>query len=141
MPRFTLVRAIALASAVAGACTAIHADTAVKAVGIHLGSHHFPARDFNNFNPGAYVRWSNGITAGAYYNSERRTSVYAGYTYDWGPVAVTVGAITGYKNDKEMPMVVPSIRLGVIGQTTFSLAYVPRTGRNSAHAVHLMGEF
>ena len=63
--------AIMVALALAGAA---HADT----LGFHIGSQHFPARDFNDANPGAYYIHSSGATIGTYYNSERRQSVYAG---------------------------------------------------------------
>lgn len=39
-------------------------------VGLHLVSHHFPQRDYqNNTNPGIYVRTESGLTAGIYRNT------------------------------------------------------------------------
>ena len=67
MKKFIALIALAVAS------VAAHADE-VAAYGIHIGSHHFPAYQYNNFNPGLYVRMKSGLTAGAYYNSERRPS-------------------------------------------------------------------
>lgn len=141
MNRFKILRGSALAALAIAACSAPFADTAIKAVGVHIASYHAPAGDFNNYNPGLYLRLNNGFTAGAYYNSERHTSAYAGYTHEWGRLAVTVGAITGYRRTNVMPMVVPSVRLGKIENATFRLAYVPRIERNGAHAIHLTAEF
>ena len=118
----------------------MHADTIV-AQGLHLGSHHFQARDFNNVTPGAYVRWGSGLTLGHYFNSERRPSLYAGQTFEHGPFAVTVGAITGYRRAYVLPLVVPSVRIGRVGDVSFRLAYLPKVGRDGSHVLHLMAEF
>lgn len=136
----TTIRAIAIAAAAILTSTAVHADT-IEAVGIHIGSHHMPARDYQNFNPGAYVRWASGITVGGYYNSERRPSVYAGYTHQWGRFALTAGLITGYERRAVMPMLVPSVRLGAIGPATLRLAILPKLEKRGATVLHLMAEF
>jgi hypothetical protein len=66
-------------------------------VGLHLGSVHLPSYSWqNDVNPGAYIR-IDGWTAGAYYNTYKRPSVYAGYTFVNGPFSVTVGAVSGYR--------------------------------------------
>jgi hypothetical protein len=72
-------------------------------VGLHLASvHSLPY--YNNSNPGVYAVWQNGLVLGALRNSLGVPSAYAGYAMDSGrfaggqlSVAVTVGAITGYK--------------------------------------------
>ena len=46
-------------------------------LGLHLGSQHYPAKNFNNLNPGAYYISDDGWTVGTYYNSVRKQSVYA----------------------------------------------------------------
>lgn len=131
----TLATALALAA---------HADTSVEAIGFHVASHHVPSREFNNMNPGAYVRWDNGLTLGGYYNSERRMSVYAGYTQEWGPFALTMGAVTGtiygFKRRAVMPMIVPSLRLGSVGPADVRVAVLPKLGKGGATVVHLMLE-
>lgn len=119
---------------------AVHADTKIEAIGLHIGSHHAPARDFNNFNPGAYVRWTNGATLGAYYNSERHRSTYAGYTHQWGAFAVTAGLITGYERRAVLPLLVPSVRLGAIGPASFRLVVMPKIEKRGATVFHLMME-
>lgn len=128
---------IAMAAALA---LAAHADTKIEAYGLHIGSHHAPARDFNNWNPGAYARWTNGMTLGAYYNSERHMSMYAGYTYQHGPLAVTVGLISGYERRAVMPMIVPSVRLAKLDNVSFRLAVLPKLEKRGATVYHLMME-
>ena len=84
-----------ITAALALAALAVHAD---PVIGLHLGSHHFPgAASLHDINPGVYVRLDNGLTAGVYRNSFKRTSVYLGYTVEHGPFALTVGAISGYQ--------------------------------------------
>ena len=112
--------------------TLAHAGT----LGVHIGSQHFPAQDYNNFNPGAYYIHDNGATVGTYYNSERRQSVYAGWTWDSGPWRLQVGAITGYERSAVLPMVVPSVALGY----GFRLTVLPKVERSGSSVVHLMWE-
>ena len=80
-------------------------------LGAHLMSYH-DSGHFNNVNPGLYLHLESGITAGTYYNSERRQSQYAGYTFkpfDALPhLDVTVGAVTGYKRKRVSPLFIPS---------------------------------
>jgi hypothetical protein len=72
-------------------------------VGLHLASVHVPAHDWqDNFNPGIYAQHvDTGITLGTYHNTLGRQTVYAGWTYDWGPASVTLGAATGYKKETQ----------------------------------------
>lgn len=140
MSLFSLARGLAVAAAAVATCTAMHAD-AIRTVGVHIGSHHAPARDYQNFNPGAYVRFNSGLTVGGYHNSERRTSLYAGYTLERGPFAVTLGAITGYRRANVLPLVVPSVAIGRLGPATMRLAVLPKLESGGATVVHLMAEF
>ena len=121
--------AILVALALAGAA---HADT----VGFHIGSQHFPAKQYNNFNPGAYYIHSSGATIGTYYNSERRQSVYAGWTWDYGPWRLQAGAITGYRRAAVLPLIAPSVSLGY----GFRLTVLPKVERRGSAVVHLTGE-
>lgn len=134
-----------LVSALAAFSFSAAADE-IAAYGVHIGSHHFPSYEYNNVNPGVYVRMTSGMTYGTYYNSERRVSVYAGYTKEWGRWAVTVGAVSGYSMGKDKtriyPMIVPSVKLGKVGDTTFRIAVLPQISKNKgATAVHLMAEW
>jgi hypothetical protein len=85
-----------LICAALGYCTQAHAQGLT--VGAHLVSVHAPARDGqNNTNTGLYVRGASGLTAGAYRNTQRRTSLYVGQQFDMGIVDVTVGVVSGYQ--------------------------------------------
>lgn len=101
---------LAFTLALASSLTA-QADTTI---GVHVATYHLNRdADFNEFNAGLYVVRA-GWTAGAYRNSIRRVSTYAGYTHNrvFGtPVDVTVGAVSGYLPAPVIPMLVPSIKL------------------------------
>lgn len=121
---------------------ACHADT----FGLHLGSKHFPDKDFNNFNPGAYYRWDSGWTVGGYYNSERRASFYGGKQWDWQLASgiqanLMAGAVTGYGGIK--PLIVPSLTFGTGGGSMpkFRLTYLPRVEKGGAAVVHVAVEW
>ena len=130
-----LLRAI---TALAIALTALmfSGSACAGTLGLHIGSQHFPAQDYNNFNPGAYYIHDNGATVGTYYNSERRQSVYAGWTWDSGPWRLQVGAITGYERRAVLPLIAPSVALG----HGFRLTVLPKVERNGSSVVHLMYE-
>lgn len=124
-----------------------------QTVGLHLGSAHFPARDYqNNVNPGVYVRLDGGATFGIYHNTIRRTSVYAGWTWEAGPLALTAGVVTGYKRHCDaqgvcygssrhsvMPMLSPSVRLPEIAGYAPRISYIPSIGASSS-VLHLSVE-
>lgn len=128
-------------AAIAAALCMVAPASAQDKYGLHLGSVHFPKDEFNNFNPGAYARWNNGLTVGGFYNSERRVSLYAGYTYEIGRFAVTMGAVTGYRRSKVLPMVIPTLRVGSIHGVDMRLAFIPKLEKGMSNALHLMLEF
>src|ERR1043165_3937878 len=106
-------------------------ESGLSTFGLHLGSWH--AKDgYNNFNPGVYVE-HNGWTAGTYYNSERKQTFYAGYTFrgaiagDFG-YGLSVGVATGYKRAPVVPMVVPSVSYSVTPSWGVRLSGVPPIG-------------
>lgn len=141
-----LISAIILSAAALMAAPA-SADE-IANYGIHIGSKHYPQYSYNNSNPGIYVRMESGMTYGAYYNSERRMSFYGGYTYQVNEkIAVTVGLISGYSLGRDKtriyPMIVPSLKLGKIGDTTLRLAIMPQASSKNygATAIHLMAEW
>ena len=134
---FFPVRLVALcAAALALIAPVARADT----VGLHLASVHVPQRHFNNTNPGAYYRSDAGWTMGGYRNSLRRTSVYAGYTWEYSALALTAGAVTGYQ-DTVQAMLVPSLRLFTHEGFSARLAYIPRVEKRiESNVWHLMIE-
>jgi hypothetical protein len=112
---------------------------AAATLGAHIATAHIPRGEFNNINPGVYARFDGGLTVGAYRNSFRRTSIYAGKTWESGAlmagarVALTAGVISGYEHPL---LLVPSLAIGHV-----RLAYVPPAEKAGSHALHLMLEF
>jgi hypothetical protein len=110
-------------------------------LGLHLASVHLPQRSFNNFNPGVYYRSDDGWTAGAYYNSLERPSVYGGYTWQRGAFGVTAGVATGYDRAVQ-PILVPSLVVATVGKVSARIAYIPRVEKRiESHVLHLMLEY
>lgn len=141
---------------VLGASLAFAGETKI---GLHLRSHHFsdgprgkwwePDYQYNNVNPGVYA-YHDGWTAGVFYNSERRVSVYGGYTFEspqWNKlsVAATVGLISGYGSSKTIyPMLIPSVAWehGFLGRgSTLRMMFMPKAAKNGSAALHLTHEW
>lgn len=137
-----LSRSVLLAAALAAAsCAQAQTQTPTHTFGLHLGSHHMPAKKYNNKNPGLYYRHADGWTAGFYRNSLRRDSIYVGYTWKYGILDVTTAGVSGYFH-KVQPLLVPSISLGTWHGITPRVAYIPRVEKKiGSHVVHLMLEF
>jgi len=135
MPSLIRIAALAIAALTLAPCAM--ADT----IGFHIGSQHFPSKNYNNFNPGIYYRTAEGWTAGDYRNSLRRNSFYAGYTWKFGALDVTTAAVTGYFH-KVQPLLVPSWSLFTYQGITPRVAYIPRVEKRiGAHVLHLMLEY
>lgn len=66
------------------------------AIGLHLLTAH-ATPGYEAVTPGAYARHESGATFGAYRNSIGRASAYAGWTFERGQFALTVGAVSGYE--------------------------------------------
>ncbi len=138
MPRPFSFASRCLAALALSACASV---AAAGTLGAHIGSLHFPQSDFNNFNPGLYYRSDAGWTAGAYRNSLRRGSAYAGFTWEHGPIGLTAGGITGYGHGV-LPLLVPSLALFTHQGVTARLAYIPRVEKRiGSHVLHLMLEY
>ena len=133
-------------------------------IGLHLASVHVPAHDWqDNFNPGIYAQHvDTGITLGTYHNTLGRQTVYAGWTYNWGPASVTLGAATGYKKETKevpcsaewakyysrctmtlgqsksalVPMLAPSVKLPTVLGVTPRVSFIPGLA-GSANVFHL----
>lgn len=119
------------------------ADAEHLVVGAHLVTAHTKPDGKESATPGLYLRWPNGITVGAYRNSYGDGSVYAGYTVEAFDrhLALTVGGVTGYRAQKVLPLVVPSVRIGLWGDTSLRVAYLPKPPKyGSSAAVHFSVE-
>jgi hypothetical protein len=100
---------------------------------IHAGSYHFDdSHEWNQINPGIGIRRSVSgqyfLTAGAYYNSIRRGSLYAGVgktLFVAGPVAISLmgGVVTGYELPL-IPFILPEISVRY-GQYAAMLNFLP----------------
>lgn len=117
------------------------ASAVAGTVGFHVGSVHFPARDFNNFNPGIYYRTDSNWQAGVLYNSERHVSFYGAKILQRGRFALALGAITGYERAKVVPLVAPSFAVIESPEFTARILYLPKVESTGAHALHLVVEF
>ena len=129
-------------------------------VGVHMASYHTSSQywhdgqqyDYNNINPGLYIRFPSGATIGAFKNSYNQGSVYGGWTfnlleYSGFTLDLTVGVVSGYQgyssgsNGVVKPMVLPSIATpelfdGVRGR----LSVIPSTQSDVPTVLHLSVE-
>jgi hypothetical protein len=114
------------------------------ALTLHLASVHTDATQ-NNFNPGIGAQCAVteylSVGTGAYYNSQRRASVYANATLTapigYGARAgVTVGAATGYDYGPVAPVAGAVIQSPPVNGWTAGVFIGPRT-RNNAGVAHL----
>lgn len=134
---------VCMALAVAFGNEAKAAEPEGITVGAHLVTAHTKPEGKESGTPGLYLRWPNGITVGAYRNSYGDGSVYAGYTFEAfnRHLALTVGAVTGYRAQPVLPLVVPSLRIGLWGDTSLRVAYLPKPPKyGSSAAVHFSVE-
>lgn len=124
---------------------AAHAE--IVAVGVHIGSVHFVPRvagEWNDTNPGVYIRTDADTVVGVLRNSEYKTSVYAAKVWETNRFAglgldLTLGAITGYRKP-----VVPLLTAGLSfrsGNTTFRASYLPKPPKSGSDAVHFSVEW
>ena len=122
------------------------------AFGVHMFSVHSERMDdtagrpWNNANPGLYLRWDR-WTAGTYYNSIRKQSVYAGYAYPLHEnVDIVFGAVTGYNgpgysSSPVMPMVIPSVHFKVAQNVSARINIALGVKRGSASAINFALEW
>lgn len=121
---------------------------AIAAIGLHLASVHTDrptnpvyGPEYNNINPGAYVKAECGLTAGLYYNSIRKMTGYVAYTYDPAglPLFASVGVATGYDRPVT-PIAMAGLRVDA-GSYRLRVGYIPKVGKtNDTHVFHLMIE-
>lgn len=120
-------------------------------LGIHTFSYH-NAGNYNDTTPGLYLE-RNQFVMGAYHNSIRNTSVYAGYTWDWPlppnpifqAISFTGGLATGYKhkgyNHDLSVLAATSLRHDLDNRQALRLTILPLHKRSPANYVlHLSYE-
>ncbi len=121
-------------------------------IGVHGLSYH-DGGDFNNDNYGLYLVYQ-GFTGGTYYNSLRRTTWYAGYSWEWAlppnPLSDTVSLMgslaTGYHTAQYsydyVPLGALSVRRALGEQHGLRLSYLPVLGKSPAsYVLHLSYEY
>ena len=75
-------------------------------LGLAVSQHLNFQQDYNEIHP--HIRLEHdGYIAGAYYNSERETSLYAGYRFEHNSLGLELGAVGGYNN---LGPVIPYVR-------------------------------
>ncbi len=134
----TLLKAIVYGVTAGLAVLCLLGDAKAQVIGVHIATYHDSGK-WSDFNPGVYVRTEDGLTAGIYRNSIRKTSVHAGYTWSrphaWGDVSLTAGVVTGYAQTLG-PLLVPSVRVG-----NLRLTLLPKSSPKGATGLHLSTEF
>lgn len=107
--------------------------------GVHTLTRHDPSHGANDFNPGAYVITDTGATLGAYYNSHRNLTAYAGWTTpEWYRFKATAGVATGYHAPLTV-VVVPSLRLFTLDNgMNVRLVGGPKLDENGQSILHVL---
>lgn len=84
-----------------------------QTVGIDIGSIHVPKRaGQENFNPGVYYVSEDGLTAGIYQNTIKRTSLLLGITLEHGPWDLMVGVVSGYQRKTFIGVCDDGVKIG-----------------------------
>lgn len=106
-------------------------------VGLHLWTTHFGAcypmhhecRQYESSTTGIYWRVPNGFTIGGYSNSYGRDSAYAGWTFETSDkrFALTLAGVTGYVRAVVIPLIAPSVRLGLSDGFALRISGAPKT--------------
>lgn len=108
-----------------------------RTYGLHIASAHSKP-GFQDRNPGAYVRFSSGLTLGGYRNSDSGQSLYATWLFasDKHPFALSAGVVLGYRRGVVLG-VVPSMRVDLSERTAARVSFVPKFEKNGAAALHI----
>lgn len=109
-------------------------------IGLHISTAHFGGHGLHASTPGIYFVSDDGITLGAYRNSQGGRSAYAGLTLHTADdrFAITLGAVTGYTAQRVMPLLVPSARIPITHCVSARLSFIPKPLKSgSAAGLHL----
>ncbi len=120
---------------------------APQTLGVHTFSVH-SASGYNGVNPGLYALWGNGVAVGAFHNSYRRNSIYAGWLWSIDRdqrFGVLLGAATGYGETSEKmllaPIVAPSVRFELKRGAYARLSLFPDPRQGAVQVLHLSFEW
>jgi hypothetical protein len=102
---------------------------------------------YRTATPGLYIRLDNGLTAGVFSNSFGHPAAHVGWTAETSAaalpgglqLAVTAGAVLGYRHDPLIPALLPSVRVPLVRSAGLRLTYLPRApkGEHRVEALHL----
>ena len=112
-------------------------------LGLHLATAHFGGEGLHSSTPGVYLTTNSGLTLGAYSNSYGATSTYAAWTWQTADkrFALTAGGVTGYPAARVMPLLVPSVRIPIVGGASARLSFLAKPPKKgSAGGLHLSVE-
>lgn len=132
---------VAVAVVAVLSCAPTFADDVEESIGMHLGSYHSPAKDYNNVNPGFYVRTEDGMKGGLYHNSHKRLSIYVvrewqfELPYDWR-AGLSIGGVTGYKLPVT-PLIAPTLYTPEYNNFRLGITYFPKVEESGSHIIHL----
>lgn len=114
-------------------------------IGLDLYTIHRAPQGLCNDTVGIYYVGQDGLGAGLIKNSQCHVGAWAAYTAQTNTLTiarmpmsagVTVGAIAGYRMAPVLPLLVPSIKIGV-----FRFSYVPRPPGAQSDGLHISIEF
>jgi hypothetical protein len=102
---------------------------------------------YRTFTPGLYIRLDNGLTAGVFANSFGHPAAHLGWTAETSAgalpgglqLALTAGAVLGYRHDPLIPALLPSMRVPLARSAGVRLTYLPPApkGEHRVQALHL----
>jgi hypothetical protein len=110
-------------------------------VGLLLYTAHFQPSGLNPNTVGAYVISDSGFTLADYKNSDYKNSAMAGWTFQKGPFAVTVGAVTGYPHNSVFPVVLPSYKFNLTDEVGVRVSAFPQVFGMKSGGVTFSVEF
>jgi hypothetical protein len=114
-------------------------------IGVDLYTVHGEPNGLCNDTVGVYYVGKDGLGAGLMKNSECHIGAWAAYTAQTNtltiarvPVSagVTLGAIAGYRMAPLLPLLVPSIKVGIV-----RFSYLPRSPGAQSDGLHISIEF
>lgn len=120
---------------------------------VHLGSTHHPSltsegQPYNNRNPGIGYKSDSQWLFGAYHNSYRKTTVYAGRVWEWpvGPVRAGVVAFlaTGYQDVTgkwASPLGAATLYVPLSNKVGLRFMAIPRVNSETSTVAHVALSF
>lgn len=127
-------------------CGIAKADVLPETITLHMASAYSQNNAYlNNYTPGFGLKWSNGLSIGAYQNGRNKTTAYVGRSFGtqiYGPVVG--GLLLGVYKSNPRPgfhlMAVPTIGLILTPSTKVNFSYAAKDCGKCVHTLHLSME-